>query len=407
MNLNVQHIAVERLIPYAQNARTHSEEQIAQIASSITEFGFVNPILVGEDDVIIAGHGRLIAAQKLNMKEVPVIYLKHLNETQRKALVIADNKIAENAGWDEELLKVELKELLANDFDVNLLGFSNTELDDLLHGFEESEEIRSEEIPEPEDYPVSKVGDLWLLGNHRLLCGDATCEQDIKTLMKGELADMVFTDPPYNVNYHNDFGNNILNDNLGDGFKQFLTSACSNMLSVTKGALYICMSSAELHTLQSVFKQVGGKWSTFIIWAKNVFTLSRSDYQRQFEPILYGWKEGNPHYWCGDRDQGDVWFYNKPQKNDLHPTMKPIELVIRAIKNSSKTMAIVLDPFGGSGSTLIAAEHINRQARLIELDPKYVDVIIKRWQEMAGKEATLEEMGKTYKEIKELRTNEE
>jgi DNA modification methylase len=222
--------------------------------------------------------------------------------------------------------------------------------------------------------------------------------------MQDELADMVFTDPPYNVDYHDNAGKHILNDNLKNNFKEFLLKACNNMLNVSKGALYICMSCAELHTLQAAFKEVGGKWSTFIIWAKNTFTLGRSDYQRQFEPILYGWKEGNSHYWCGDRDQGDVWFYDKPYKNDLHPTMKPIELVVRAIKNSSQVNNIILDPFAGSGTTLIAAESIGRKARLIELEPKYVDVIIKRWQDFTGEQAILEDQNKTYEEIKVLGT---
>ncbi|AIF81429.1 DNA methylase n-4/n-6 domain-containing protein [endosymbiont of Acanthamoeba sp. UWC8] len=403
MNLNVQNIAIEQLIPYAQNARTHSEKQIVQIANSIAEFGFANPILMGGDNIIIAGHGRLLAARKLGLKEVPVIHLKHLNETQHKALVIADNKIAENAAWNEELLKIELEQLSEDNFDINLLGFSDNELNSLLYDFKDIEdEITEETIPEPEEQAISKQGDLWILGNHRLLCGDATCKEDMNNLMKGELADMVFTDPPYNVDYRSKAGS-ILNDNLGGSFERFLSAACSNMLNLTKGALYICMSSAELHTLQSVFKKCGGRWSTFIIWAKNAFTLGRSNYQRQFEPILYGWKEGNDHYWCGDRNQADVWFYNKPQKNDLHPTMKPLELVIRAIKNSSRIGDIVLDPFGGSGTTLIAAEHINRTARLMELDPKYVDVIIRRWQEMTGKEAILDEVGKAFEEIKKLR----
>ena len=402
MNLEIQHMAVDVLIPYARNSRTHSDEQIAQVAGSIQEFGFINPILIGDDDVIVAGHCRLIAAQRLNMDTVPAIRLSHLDENQRRALVIADNRIAENAGWDEELLKLELEALSAEDFDLDLLGFDDNELDDLLHGLDDDSNL-DEDVPELDENPISKQGDLWILGMHKLLCGDATKMDDIKLLMGDELADMAFTDPPYNVNYANSAkdkmrGTNrpIINDNLGSAFDGFLTDACSNMLSVTKGALYICMSSSELDTLQSAFRSAGGKWSTFIIWAKNTFTLGRADYQRQYEPILYGWKDGNDRYWCGDRSQGDVWFCNKPRVNDLHPTMKPIELVIRALKNSSKTKDIVLDIFGGSGSTLIAAEHTDRRARLIELDPKYVDVIIKRWQDLTGQEAILESSGKTY-----------
>jgi DNA modification methylase len=416
MDLNVQQIALEQLVPYARNARTHSESQVAQIAGSIAEFGFVNPVLVGGDNIIIAGHGRVMAAKKLGLKTVPTIKLDHLSENQRRALVIADNKIAENAGWDEELLRLELQNLADEDFDLDLLGFDDVELDDLLASLETQEAAALDEnIPEVQENPVSRTGDIWIMGEHRLLCGDSTSEADMKKLMAGELADMVFTDPPYNVNYGDTAKDKlrskggakpiakIMNDNLGDDFEAFLTAACKNMLAHTKGALYICMSSSELDTLQSAFRNAGGKWSTFIIWAKNTFTLGRSDYQRQYEPILYGWKDGNDRYWCGARDQGDVWFYNKPQKNDLHPTMKPVDLVVRGIKNSSKTLDIVLDPFGGSGSTLIAAEHTGRQARLIELDPKYVDVIVRRWQEMTGLQATLSGTDQEFKAVEKDR----
>jgi len=416
MDLNVQQIALEQLVPYARNARTHSDSQVAQIAGSIAEFGFVNPVLVGGDNIIIAGHGRVMAAKKLGLQTVPTIKLDHLTENQRRALVIADNKIAENAGWDEELLRLELQNLADEDFDLDLLGFDDVELDDLLTSLDDDEAAALDEnIPEVQENPVSRSGDIWIMGEHRLLCGDSTGEADMKKLMGGELADMVFTDPPYNVNYGDTAkdklrskggakaGRKIMNDNLGDDFEAFLTAACKNMLVHTKGALYICMSSSELDTLQSAFRNAGGKWSTFIIWAKNTFTLGRSDYQRQYEPILYGWKDGNDRYWCGARDQGDVWFYNKPQKNDLHPTMKPVDLVVRGIKNSSKTLDIVLDPFGGSGSTLIAAEHTGRQARLIELDPKYVDVIVRRWQEMTGLQATLSGTDQEFKAVEKDR----
>ena len=416
MDLNVQQIELEQLVPYARNARTHSESQVAQIAGSIAEFGFVNPVLIGGDNIIIAGHGRVMAAKKLGLQTVPTIKLDHLTENQRRALVIADNKIAENAGWDEELLRLELQNLADEDFDLDLLGFDDVELDDLLTSLDDDEAAALDEnIPEVQENPVSRTGDIWIMGEHRLLCGDSTSEADMKKLMAGELADMVFTDPPCNVNYGDTAkdklrskggakaGRKIMNDNLGDDFEAFLTAACKNMLAHTKGALYICMSSSELDTLQSAFRNAGGKWSTFIIWAKNTFTLGRSDYQRQYEPILYGWKDGNDRYWCGARDQGDVWFYNKPQKNNLHPTMKPVDLVVRGIKNSSKTLDIVLDPFGGSGSTLIAAEHTGRQARLIELDPKYVDVIVRRWQEMTGLQATLSGTDQEFKAVEKDR----
>jgi DNA modification methylase len=390
-------VPVSALVPYARNARTHSDAQVAQIAASIAEFGWTNPILVDGEKGLIAGHGRLLAARKLELNEVPVIELSHLTPEQKKAYILADNRLAENAGWDQELLKLELAELKSADFDLELMGFSDKELDELLGINEEGGGLTEDDaIPETPVDPVSRPGDLWILGNHRLLCGDSTMLSDVEKLMGGELADMAFTDPPYNVDYGNSAKDKmhgkdrrILNDALGDGFYKFLYDACVNLLLVTKGACYVCMSSSELHTLQKAWLDAGGKWSTFVIWAKNTFTLGRADYQRQYEPILYGWKQGSDHFWCGDRDQSDIWNYNKPRVNDLHPTMKPVELVERAIKNSSKSRDIVLDLFGGSGTTLIACEKTNRQARLLELDPKFVDVIVKRWEEYAGQKAVL------------------
>ena len=399
---------VEKLIPYARNARTHSAEQVAQIAASIAEFGFVNPVLIGPDNVIIAGHARLLAARKLGMTEVPVIVLDHLTETQRRALVIADNRLALNAGWDEEMLRVELEALREDDFNLEVLGFDDGELEALLAEPEAEAAGNTDDdaVPETPETAVTRSGDIWLLGDHRLLCGDATQMEAVEKVLAGGLADMVFTDPPYNVNYgatmkdklRGKSHRKIANDNLGEGFEQFLRDACVNILAVTKGAVYISMSSSELHTLHKAFTEAGGHWSTFVIWAKNTFTMGRSDYQRQYEPILYGWKEGTDHYWCGARDQGDVWFVNKPIANDLHPTMKPVELVERAIRNSSKSRDTVLDPFAGSGSTLIACEKTGRQARLIELEPKYCDVIVRRWQEFTGKRAVLEASGRTFAE---------
>ena len=358
---------LDRLIPHARNARTHSEAQVAQIAGSIAEFGFVNPVLVGDDGVIVAGHGRVLAARKLGLSEAPVIVLAHLSPTQRRALMIADNRIADNAGWDDEMLAAELAALRDEDVDLGLLGFDEAELDRLLEGSAEENED-ADAAPEPPADPVSRPGDLWICGQHRVLCGDATVLADVEAALGGELADVCFTDPPYNVNYANGSDKKlsgkkrpILNDALGAEFGELLYDACVNILTVTKGAVYVCMSSSELDTLQKAFRSAGGHWSTFVIWAKNTFTLGRSDYQRQYEPILYGWKEGTDHYWCGARDQGDVWFFDKPVKNDLHPTMKPVELVERAIRNSSKSRDIVLDPFGGSGTTLIAAERAGRE----------------------------------------------
>ena len=398
--ISVEHWPLDRLIPHARNARTHSEDQIAQIAGSIAEFGFVNPVLVGDDGVIVAGHGRVLAARKLGLAQAPVIVLSHLTPTQRRTLMIADNRIAENAGWDDEMLAAELAALRDENIDLELLGFDDDELDRLL-ATDEPEPL--DEAPAPPDEPVSQPGDLWVCGEHKVLCGDATVLTDVEALLAGELADMCFCDPPYNVNYGNPAGNKrwgkhrpILNDALGAEFGELLYEASVNILAVTKGAVYICMACAELDTLQKAFRQAGGHWSTFVIWAKNTFTLGRADYQRQYEAILYGWKEGVDHYWCGARDQGDVWYIDKPGKSELHPTMKPVELVERAIRNSSKSRDIVFDPFGGSGTTLIAAERSGRRARLIELDPKYVDVIVQRWQEATGGSATHAATGEAF-----------
>ncbi len=412
--MKVELIDIGRVIPYARNPR-RNEQAIAKVAASIKEYGFRQPIVVDEEMVIIAGHTRLQAAQQLGLSKVPVHIATGLTNTQIKAYRLADNRTAQEAEWDEELLGLELGELAEQGFDLDLTGFDGDELEKLLSEIDEGGLTDDDDVPELPETPVSKTGDVWVLGNHRLICGDSTETAVLDTLLDGQLVDMVFTDPPYNVNYGDTAkdkirakggakaGRKIMNDNLGNEFEAFLTDACANMLRVTKGALYICMSSSELDTLQSAFRSSGGKWSTFIIWAKNTFTLGRSDYQRQYEPILYGWKEGNDHYWCGARDQGDVWFFNKPQKNDLHPTMKPVELVCQAVKNSSKSKDIVLDSFGGSGSTLIACEKLGRYARLIELDPAYCDVIVKRWEEFTGKSAMLAGEEKDFAVVAEER----
>jgi DNA modification methylase len=394
------------LIPYARNPRTHSDAQVAQIAASLREFGWTNPVLVDGRNGVIAGHGRVLAARKLGLDRVPVIELAHLSDEQRRAYIIADNQLALNAGWDETLLRLELADLSELGFDLGLIGFADGELERLLAGDGRTGLTEDDEAPALLDEAITQLGDLWVLGEHRLLCGDATVPADVERVLDGQLADMTFTDPPYNVEYGSSAkdklrGNKrkILNDDLGTGFEAFLHGACANILSATKGACYVCMSSSELHALQRAFVSAGGKWSTFIIWAKSHFTLGRADYQRMFEPILYGWPQGHDRYWCGARDQGDVWFVDKPARNDLHPTMKPVALVERAVRNSSKSRDIVLDPFGGSGSTLIACAKTARQARLLELDPKYCDVIGRRWQEWTGERAVLEGDGRSFEEI--------
>jgi DNA modification methylase len=403
--LAIEYRAIASLIPYAKNARTHSEAQVAQIAASIVEFGWTNPILVDGQNGLIAGHGRLLAARQLGLTEVPVVELRHLSPAQRRAYVLSDNQLALKAGWDEELLRLELDALQDEGFDLALTGFDPDDLAELMEGEEPTNEGQTDEdaVPEASEAVVSRLGDVWLLGEHRLLCGDATQAASYSALLGQGQVDMVFIDPPYSVNYANTAkdrqrGTNrpILNDNLGDAFEPFLQAALTPMLARCDGAVYIAMSSSELDTLQSAFRTAGGKWSTFIIWAKNTFTLGRADYQRQYEPILYGWREGASRHWCGDRDQGDVWQIKKPHKNDLHPTMKPVELVERAIRNSSRPGDVVLDCFGGSGTTLIAAEKTGRCSRLMELDPKYVDTIIRRWQEFSGSQAIRESDGLVF-----------
>jgi DNA modification methylase len=378
---------------------------VAQIAASIREWGWTSPVLVDEQSNIIAGHCRVLAAQRLGLPEVPVMVARGWSEAQKQAYVIADNKLALNAGWDEDLLRIELGELRGLGADLGLTGFGELELDALFANANDGK-TDPDDAPEIPVNPVSRPGDLWTCGEHRVLCGDATVLADVEKVLGGELADVCFTDPPYGVNYANSPKDKqrgkhrlILNDRPGEDFEAMLHAASTNVLAVTKGAIYMCMSSSELDTLQRAFRAAGGRWSTFVIWAKHTFTLGRADYQRQYEPILYGWKEGANHFWCGARDQGDVWFFDKPSRNDLHPTMKPVALVERAIRNSSKSRDIVLDPFGGSGTTMIAAERLGRRARLAELDPKYVDVAVQRWQTLAGSEAILEETGETYAEI--------
>jgi DNA modification methylase len=404
---NVEWRDPSSLIPYINNAKTHPPEQIAKIAASIVEFGFDQPIVVDGQGIVIKGHGRLAASLQLGLKRVPIVVRTDLTPSQIKASRLADNKTAESP-WDEELLRLELGMLREQDYDLGLTGFADDEIEALLAEPEgESTGLTDEDaVPETSETAVTVPGDVWLLGDHRLLCGDSTQMETVEKVLAGGLADMTWTDPPYGVNYGSSMKDKlrkkhrrIANDNLGPAFEPFLRDACTNILAVTKGAVYICMSSSELHTLHKAFTAAGGHWSTFLIWAKNTFTMGRSDYQRQYEPILYGWKEGSEHYWCGARDQGDVWFVKKPVANDLHPTMKPVELVERAIRNSSKSRDTVLDPFAGSGSTLIACEKTGRQARLIELEPKYCDVVIRRFEEFSGKRAVLESDGRGFAEI--------
>jgi DNA modification methylase len=406
-DLQVTTLPVAALIPYAENARTHSDTQVAQIAASIAEFGFVNPVLVDAAGVLVAGHGRVLGAKRLRMTAVPAIRLQHLTEAQARALRLADNQIALNSGWDEELLAAEIVRIRDEALvDLDVLGFSQVDLDRLLAAAEAGAGDDADDAPPPPATPVSRAGDLWRCGAHRVLCGDATLLADVQRALGADrLADMAFLDPPYNVAYEGGTRAKmtIANDALGQGFLDFLRPALTNLLQVTKGACYICMSSSEWPTLHRAWQEAGGKWSSTIIWAKNTFALGRADYHQQFEAMLYGWKQGSQHFWCGARDQGNVWHFDKPARNDLHPTMKPVALVERAIRNSSKNRDTVFDPFGGSGTTMIAAERTGRHAVLLEIDPCYVDVIVRRWQEATGDVAVLDSEDRTFADIAVVR----
>jgi len=388
---------IDELIPYVNNARTHDDKQIGQLASSIKEFGFNNPILIDKDNGIIAGHGRLLAGKKLGLKEVPTIMLEHLTEAQRKAFILADNRIAMNSGWDLELLSLELKNLDDLDVDLIELGFDAKELNSLLEPEQVEGNNDEDEIPEVPEEPTSKLGDLYQLGNHRLMCGDSTSSTDLAKLMGDDKAEMVFTDPPWNVDYGSNLANgkykdrSIMNDSMStEDFKDFMFNVFTNMSQYSqKGCpTYVVMSAQEWGNCMLTLSLADYHWSSTIIWNKDTLVISRKDYHTKYEPIWYGWLNGSPRLKeVDDRKQSDVWDIQRPKKSELHPTMKPIELIERCIRNSSNHGNIILDLFGGSGSTLIASEKTNRSARLMELDPKYCDVIIQRWEEFTGKKA--------------------
>jgi len=417
------------LRPYERNARTHSPEQVAQIAASMREFGFTNPLLVDEQDRVIAGHGRLAAAQSLGLAEVPVIVVAGLTDAQRRALVLADNKLALNAGWDIDLLKAELADLKLEGFDLGLTGFGAGELIDILGGVG-APERDPDEAPAPPVTPFCRLGDVWTLGPHRLVIGDSTDVGAYDALLGGERVDAVWTDPPYNVAYEGTAGS-IANDNMGDAaFLEFLRAAFGAMFTAVKpgGAIYVAHADTEGFNFRRAFIEAGFKLSGVLIWRKDSLVLGRSDYQWQHEPILYGWREGSRHRWYGGRKlttvqdtgeqspfqraddgswvvrvgdralviRGDVKVEevvpsvineSKPKRNDVHPTMKPVALIERMLRNSARPGDLVLDPFGGSGSTLVAADRLGMSARLIELDPKFGDVIIRRWQDYTGRRA--------------------
>ncbi len=397
---------IERLKPHPGNARTHSEQQIAQLVASFEQYGVTHPFLADENDLILAGHGKHLAARQAGLEEVPVIVLRGLTETQKRAYLIADNQIALNADWDPQKLRSELEALEKELFDLPELGFGPQELDQILFDLQPEKLVTEDDVPPPPALAVTIAGDVVVMGRHRLLCGDATQHESFERVLEGRLANMVFTDPPYNVNYTQKSRNQlrqIVNDDLGPQFEQFLQAACVQILAASRGAVYLCMSSSELHTLYKAFTAAGGHWSTFVIWDKGQFTLGRSDMQHSYEPILYGWKQGQDHYWCGSRKEADIWHVAKPQTNALHPTMKPVALIERAIRNSSRRGDLVLDPFCGSGSTLIACEKTGRAARLIELEPQYADVAVRRWEKYTGQEARMESDGRTFAAVADER----
>ena len=430
---------VSELIPFARNARTHSDEQIDQVVRSIAQFGWTNPILIrAETGGVLAGHGRLLAAERMGIETVPVLQATGWTEEQARLYVIADNKLALNAGWDEQLLALELSELAELGADLDLTGFSEGELLGL-------DADRKQYLTDPDDMPampedvVSRAGDVWILGAHRVICGDSTSQIDIGRLMGAEKADACWTDPPYNVNYQGAAGK-IQNDNMGTvAFAGFLQNAFNIAFSALKpgGAIYVAHADTEGLAFRTAFQSVGFKLSGCLVWAKDALVLGRSDYQWQHEPILYGWKPGAAHNWYGGRKQttvvsleGSVFTLNddgtltvrvgqeslivrgtgftvqpveptilqvsKPKRSADHPTMKPVELISRMLKNSTEVGDIVLDLFGGSGSTLISCEMLSRAARLCELDPRFVDVIVRRWQEFAGAASVLEADGSTF-----------
>lgn len=404
MKHEIEYLEVESLIPYARNSRTHSDEQVAQVAASIKEFGFTNPVLVDQDGMIIAGHGRTLAAQRLQMKEVPCLRLSHLSEAQKRAYVIADNKLALNAGWDDELLAVELRDLKDSDFDLSLTGFGDDELADLLAEALEEGLTDEDSVPEAPETPVTVPGDIWVLGKHRLMCGDATSIENLEKLCEGQLVDMWLTDPPYNVAYEGKTKDalTIKNDEMGnDDFRQFLRDSYTAADAVMKpGAVfYIWHADSEGYNFRGAAFDIEWTIRQCLIWKKQTMVMGRQDYHWQHEPCLYGWKEGAAHLWASDRKQTTILEFNRPMRSADHPTMKPVELFEYQILNNTKGADLVLDSFSGSGTTVICCEKIGRRARALELDPVYCDVIVKRWQEYTGKKAIHEETGKSYDEI--------
>lgn len=381
---------IEDLIPYARNARTHSPEQVAQIAASIKEFGFLAPIVISKDNTILCGHGRFYAAQKLGLKKIPCVKESHLTEAQRRAYIIADNKISINAGWDSDLLAVELSDLQGEGFDLSLTGFSDDEISDLF-----ADDSNSSATDDDYDLTAAlekaafvQQGDIWTVGKHRLMCGDATSAEDVSVLMDGKRANLIVTDPPYGVSFKSSSGLEIQNDSIkGEDFYNFLLKSFKNMSDSLEsgGAAYVFHADTEGLNFRRAFVDAGFHLSGCCIWVKNSLVLGRSDYQWQHEPVLYGFLKNGKHRWYGGRKQTTIWNYDKPKRNADHPTSKPLDLLAYPIANSSQENAIVLDTFGGSGSTLMACEQTNRVCYTMELDPKYASVILRRYVDFTNR----------------------
>lgn len=398
-NLEIKYLPVADLIPYVRNSRTHTPEQVAQIASSIKEFGFTNPVLIDSEKGIIAGHGRVMGAQKLGLKEVPTIEVTGWTDAQKRAYIIADNKLALNAGWDEEILRLEFEELKDGAFDLELTGFDTAEIDEILDVDISLDDVEEDEAPEPPVVPKSQLGDVWILGRHRLVNGDSTKIEDVDKLMCGEKADLLFTDPPYGVSYEKKTKEvlksknytKISNDDLTlSEFQSFLFDVFSNArVSLKDTASYYVFScqGGDQEMMMMMMRECDIPCRHQIIWVKDapVFSMGRLDYDYKHEPILYGWVKKHDFQRKGEQDKS-VWEFKRTE-NKLHPTMKPVDLIVNALMNSTKKNEVVLDFFGGSGSTLIACEQTDRKARLMELDPRYCDVIINRWQTLTGLEA--------------------
>ena len=397
---DMQLVPIDKLIPYINNARTHSPEQIKKLRASLREFGFINPVIIDREFNVIAGHGRIRAAKEEGIAEVPCVFVDYLTEAQKKAYILADNRMALDAGWDEELLRVELEALEEMGFDLGMTGFDEKELA-ALFPTEEAKEDDFDVDAELQKPAFSRLGDVWTLGRHKLVCGDSTKEETYGVLMDGVKANLVLTDPPYNVNYQGSAGK-IKNDNMdGEKFYGFLLAAfsCMEKVMAEDASIYVFHADTEGLNFRKAFSDAGFYLSGCCIWKKQSLVLGRSPYQWQHEPVLYGWKKKGRHQWYTGRKETTIWEFDKPKRNGDHPTMKPIPLLAYPIQNSSMANSVVLDPFGGSGSTLIACEQTDRICRTIELDEKFCDVIVNRYIEQVGSSegVSVEREGKTLK----------